>query len=125
MLLKRHVRSSKYDPCVNEVELIHATPSCARVRMQSGREATVSLRDIAPVGEKRIGINETVDNANGVFNSETSVVDTSITGDNVSNEDNVCDHDGNAVFPESSGPRRSSRIKRAPDCFTYDRSHMH
>ena len=71
--LKRHVRSSKYDPYVDEVELIHATPSYARARMQSGREATVSLRDIAPVGHKRVDINETVDNANGVFDSETSV----------------------------------------------------
>ena len=123
VLLKRHVRSSKYDPYIDEVELIHATPSYARVRMQSGREATVSLRDIALVGEKRVDINETVDNANGVFDFQTSVVDTSITGDNVSNEDNVCDRDDNAVFPESSGPRRFSRIKRAPDRFTYDLSY--
>ena len=64
----------------------------------------MSLIDIAPVEEKRVDINETVDNANGVFDSKTSVVDTSTTGDNVSNEDNVCDHDDNAVFPESSGP---------------------
>ena len=49
-------------------------------------------------------------------------VDTSITGDNVSNKDNVCDHEDNAVIPESSGPRHSSRIKWAPDRFTYDRS---
>ena len=107
VLLKRHVRSSKYDSHVEEVELIHATPSYACVRMQSGRDAIVSLRDIAPVGEKRFDTNETVDNANGVFDSETSVVDTSITGDNVSNEDNVCDYNDNAVFPESSGPKRS------------------
>ena len=127
VLSKRHVRSSKYDPYVDEVELIHAIPFYARVQMQSGREATVSLRDIAPVGEKRVDINETVDNANGVFDSEASVANISVTGDNVSNEDNVCDHDDNAVFPESSGPRGSSstRIKRAPDRFIYDRSHMH
>ena len=125
VLLKRHVRSGKYDPYVDEVELIHATSSYARVRMQSGREATVSLRDIAPVGEKKVDMNETVDNANGVFDFEASVANTSITGDNVSNEDNVCDHEDNAVFPESSGPRRSSRITRAPDRFAYDRSHMH
>ena len=39
VLLKRRVRSSKYDPHVDEVELIHATPSYACVRMQSGRKA--------------------------------------------------------------------------------------
>ena len=47
VLLKRHVRSSKYEPIVDKVELIHATPSYARVRLSSSREATVSLRDVA------------------------------------------------------------------------------
>jgi len=33
---------------VEEVDLVHATPSYARVRFPTGRENTVSLRDIAP-----------------------------------------------------------------------------
>jgi len=49
VFLKRHVSSSKYEPLVDEVELIHATPSYAHVRLQNGRETTVSLRDIAPI----------------------------------------------------------------------------
>ena len=52
VLLKRHVRSSKYEPIVDKVELIHATPSYARVRLPGGREATVSLRDVAPISHK-------------------------------------------------------------------------
>ena len=51
LLLRRHVQSSKYDPAVEEVELIHATPNYAIVRLPSGNESTVSLKDIAPVGQ--------------------------------------------------------------------------
>ena len=54
VLLKRHVRTSKYDPLVDEVKLIQASPTHARVRLQNGREVTVSLRDVAPFGEKEV-----------------------------------------------------------------------
>jgi hypothetical protein len=47
--LKRHVRSSKYDPVVDEVELIEANPEYAHVRFPNGRQSTVSIRDIAPL----------------------------------------------------------------------------
>jgi len=47
--LRRHATPSKYDPVVEEVDLVHATPSYARVRFPTGRENTVSLRDIAPL----------------------------------------------------------------------------
>ena len=46
--LRRHANPSKYDPVVEELDLVHATPSYARVRFPAGRETTVSLRDIAP-----------------------------------------------------------------------------
>ena len=52
VLLKRHVRSSKYEPILDKVELIHATPSYARVRLPGGREVTVSLGDVAPISHK-------------------------------------------------------------------------
>lgn len=48
VLLKRHVRTSKYDSVVDKVDLLHATPNYAIVRMPNGRESTVSLKDIAP-----------------------------------------------------------------------------
>ena len=48
VLLKRHVRNSKYDPMVDEAELIEANPQYAHVRLCNGRETTVSLRDLAP-----------------------------------------------------------------------------
>ena len=49
VLCKRHVRRSKYDPWCDEVELIEANPCYAKIRHQSGKEQTVSLRDLAPL----------------------------------------------------------------------------
>ena len=51
VLLKQHVRASKYDPIVEEVDLIDANPNYAHVKLKSGVEKTVSLRDLAPAGE--------------------------------------------------------------------------
>lgn len=48
-LVKKHIRSSKYDPWVEECEIVHATPSYAQIRTSSGKEQTVSLRDLAPL----------------------------------------------------------------------------
>lgn len=44
------MRSSKYEPIVEEVELLEANPSYAHVRFQDGREDTVSVRHLAPSG---------------------------------------------------------------------------
>ena len=49
--MKRNVRSSKFEPLVDEVELLSANPQYAHVRLQNGRETTVSLRQLAPTGE--------------------------------------------------------------------------
>ena len=44
---KRHVRN-KHEPLVDEAELIELNPNYAHVRMQDGRETTVSIRDLSP-----------------------------------------------------------------------------
>ena len=51
-LVKTHVRSSKYDPWVEECEILHATPTYAQIRTAKGKEQTVSLRDLAPLPVK-------------------------------------------------------------------------
>ena len=51
VLLKRHVRASKTDPLVDEVELLQANPHYAHVRYQDGRETTVATKHLAPKGE--------------------------------------------------------------------------
>ena len=48
VFLGSHANPPKFDSVVEEVDLVHATPSYARVRFPTGRETTVSLLDIAP-----------------------------------------------------------------------------
>ena len=43
ILIKRHVRSSKFDPLTEEVHLIEANPQYAHVRYPDGKEDTVAL----------------------------------------------------------------------------------
>ena len=50
VLVRRHVRG-KYDPLVEDAELINANPTYATVRLQSGREIDVNIRDVAPLHE--------------------------------------------------------------------------
>ena len=54
MLLRRHVRNLKSEPYVDEVELLEANPSYAHVQYPNGRLDTVSLRDLAPIGNAEI-----------------------------------------------------------------------
>ena len=49
--LKRHVRTSKTEPLVDEVELIGKNSYYAHVRYPDGRETTVSIRHLAPCGK--------------------------------------------------------------------------
>ena len=50
----KHVRHSKYDPLAEEVELIEANPQYALIRHPDGREATVSLKHLAPSGNESL-----------------------------------------------------------------------
>ncbi len=49
VLLRNHNRQSKYDDICEEVELVNVTPTYAQIKLASGREQTVSLRDLAPL----------------------------------------------------------------------------
>lgn len=51
VLMKRYVRQSKYDPLVQEVDLVDVNPNFAVVRLPNGNEETVSLRHLAPRGD--------------------------------------------------------------------------
>ena len=48
VLIKRHVRSSKFDPLTEEVHLIEANPQYAHVRYPDGKEDTVALKHLVP-----------------------------------------------------------------------------
>ena len=49
VLVQWYVRHNKYEPLVEEVDLIRATPQYAHIRFNNGRESNVSLGDVAPV----------------------------------------------------------------------------
>ena len=51
VLMKNNVRQSKYEPIVQEVQLIEANPDYAFIRMPDGRESSVSIRQLAPIGD--------------------------------------------------------------------------
>ncbi|GFT30801.1 retrovirus-related Pol polyprotein from transposon gypsy [Trichonephila clavipes] len=51
VLMKNQMRANKYEPIVQEVELIEANPDYVRVKLGDGRETTVSIRHLAPRGE--------------------------------------------------------------------------
>lgn len=55
VLLKKQQRSSKYDPLVEEVELLECNPYYAHVRFPSGKEDTVSVSHLAPHGDPHHG----------------------------------------------------------------------
>ena len=59
VLMRKNVRQSKYDPLVEEVELVECNPQYAHVRMSDGRECTVSLRQLAPTGAPVSTVEET------------------------------------------------------------------
>ena len=56
------MRSNKYDDLCDEVDIVSLQPESAKVRFASGREASVSLRDIAPLkGQVDTELNSNVD----------------------------------------------------------------
>ena len=53
-LLRKHVRTSKQDPLVEEVDLLTVNPQYAHVRTRDGREKTVSLQHLSHPGTQTL-----------------------------------------------------------------------
>ena len=87
---------------VDEVELIEANPNYAHVKFPSGRQSTVSIRDLAPIvssqGDERVY--QSVDPPVEELSAEPSTAD-------------VAEH----VIPDIQDEtlRRSVRVRRGPD----------
>ena len=121
--MKCHVRHSKYEPLVDEVELLHANPQYAHVRLPSGKETKVSVKHLALRGDTESGtklleapnvIPENIDNVveeceivNGggtVFAEQTVYGDVNYSSQNTSD-----------ISPECSVTlRRSGHTRRPP-----------
>ena len=125
VLLRRQDRTSKYDPIVRSVELLHANPSYAHVRLPNGRETTVSLRDLAPPGDE---VMEDVPSVLEAIPCETNSFEREIklptTNDHMSPLDNSINppvdviEEAGEIYQSSQQPvtpRRSQRISRQPN----------
>lgn len=58
VLMKNHLWHTKYDPIVQEVELIEANPDYAYVKFPDGRESSVPVRHLAPKGDSNVRLDE-------------------------------------------------------------------
>ena len=70
VFVKKHLRSSKYDPLV-EADLIEAEPQNAHIKFLNGRESTVPIRDLAPLGNSKPPHTNT-DEKNIIYTEHTS-----------------------------------------------------
>ncbi|XP_068206398.1 uncharacterized protein [Palaemon carinicauda] len=122
-LLRRHVRHSKNDPLVDEVEIVEANPEYAHVKLSDGRATTVSLRHLAPMASDN---RESTDAGDPVPQSEVpeellvtnapqeiarsiSPVDTAPQNDTL--------HESRTVPQQVASPpplRRSERVRQPP-----------
>ena len=135
VLVRRHNRASKYEPLVEEADLIHDTLQYAFVRFKNGYESTVYLRDIAPLpdSEESISSNTSNDTVTNVeINNETlpeennKETDTeTVTERSFDVEMAVESSSSNSKdVPDEAIPlRRSSRIRKEPDRLMYYHSH--
>ncbi|KFD63456.1 hypothetical protein M514_10596 [Trichuris suis] len=115
-LLKKHVRSSKMDPLVEEVELLETNLQYAYVRLPDGRESTVSLRHLAPAGSPRVELdlhcNDPTDQESP--SDVTTEGDLQSPGPSTA-EDRIQSQSEAALEPQPVTLRRSTRICRPPD----------
>ena len=140
VLLKRHVRPSKYDPLVDEVELLEANHQYAHIRHPDGRESTVSTQHLAPVGDSASDITVpyqiTQPGTDGLLSqSDHQTTDPQTGGDDIAPDstqtnNNTAESSNDHIHsdpapPDASIPtlRRSSRQRRAPHRYGHGLSH--
>lgn len=134
VLLRRHVRSSKYDPLVDEVELLEANHQYAHIRYADGRESTVSTHDLAPAGDTAADDDVTPYQMSESLTelTDNSLHDAAPTDEQTNtatndNSENMTDHLASTpshdtptdVNPPAPVLRRSERQRRAPDRYGY------
>ena len=106
VLLRRYERGSKYEPLVEKAELIQCNPQYAQIRLENGRETTVSLRDLAPYTDNP---------GDPILEPDHPEGDPEDAGPH--NQSVVSDHDVTLV--DQVSPRKSGRVRVAPDRLGY------
>ncbi len=110
---------------MEECEILHVTPSYAQIKTVSGKEQTVSLRDIAPLPspipnlpEQPVSNEETPNNPSHYL---PPLHTTPEPAPGQAQQPVICqDSMPHAVTSSDSGPRRSSRTRTEVDRLNYD-----
>ena len=102
--LKQHVRHSKYDPLVEEVEILDVNPKYAHVQLPDGKTTTVSLKHLTCKPAEDIGLASKVDSSN--TEKENISPMPAQTTDTV--------EDSQPLPVQQDTLRRSTRIRNAP-----------
>ena len=100
--LKWHNRQSKYEPFVDEVELLEANPKYAHIRYNNGQESTVSLSDLAPCAQPETQNPESVPQETVAVNDQPETMQ-------------MDDPPSNTEDSRNFVPRRSQRVRRPPE----------
>ena len=119
ILLKRFARASKFEPLVDEVELIEANPRYARVRFSDGTEDTVSNKRLAPSSNSVVDPPYEIEQLQNKNGRNTGVHDQSQADNNYQIKTVEPDCDEVASELPNPLPRRSQRARRPPDRLTY------
>ena len=114
VFIRKHVRGSKYEPLVEEAELIEANPEYAFVRLNTGHETTVSLRDLAPCTDET-SQGSTVENPLEAASSMPEQPEGNAAHTMTLDFANPPTPSQEKEVPV--GPRRSSRLKKEPERF--------
>ena len=115
--LKRHVRKSKYEPLVDEVELLESNPSFAHIRYPNRRESTVSVCHLAPLGQSvhsEPELNNPPSEPSVDMPPDETTIDcipSVVDGTLPENIDDI----PNLVILQSPQVRRSQRLRKATD----------
>ena len=123
VLLHRHVRNTKYEPLVDQVDLVEANPEYALIRYPDGRKSTVSLHDLAPTGVPRDNnnIDMTPTNANpGDYTEPTDNCATDPQHENTFDNDHALNSNDVASNLSNNDdyiipPRSSKRTTKIPE----------
>ena len=125
ILIKNYYRTNKYEPLVNEVELIDANPNFAKVRYHDGTEANVSIKDLAPAGNDTPFIDKSnnekaeVEIRNDFINSTPPINDAQAESPNNTCENSVSDESNSTITQNDTDTildelRRSDRVRKPP-----------
>lgn len=118
VFLRRHVRENKYEPVVEQVQLLEANPEYSYVRLPDGRETTVSNRYLAPIGKigGELNYERDMNTENVERDMNTENVDSTypVMAEDVSNVTNPSTIDNSTTAEDPCEIRRSLRERKPP-----------